>query len=58
MDLLNKLQNLPLRTRKIILWSLVSVLALFLFGWWVKNVKEKMSDIQKQEVIEIMKIKK
>ena len=58
MDILTKLQNLPIKTKKIILWIIVGVLALFLFGWWVKNVKEKMSDIQKQEVMEIMKIKK
>lgn len=50
MEFLEKLRGLPQSQRKIILWSVVVVLALILFILWTKNVKKKLESFQGKEV--------
>jgi len=37
---INKLQQLPEKKRKIILWGILLVVALALLAWWVNNIRE------------------
>ena len=46
MDLLRKIQNQPLRVRKIILWSVVICLALIFLFLWVNSFQGRMKKIQ------------
>ncbi|MFC1663713.1 hypothetical protein ACFL0A_01130 [Patescibacteria group bacterium] len=56
MNLLEKIQNLPELPKKIILWSIVFVIALVLFFWWIRNFQQKLKGFQKEEFIEELKI--
>jgi len=38
MKFLEKIRSLPEKTRKIILWAIVIVLALIMFSWWIKQL--------------------
>ncbi len=48
MDFLEKLRSLPEFQKKLILWSLVIVLALVFFILWVRNVRGKLEAFQFQ----------
>jgi hypothetical protein len=37
---INKLQALPEKKRKIILWGILVVIALVLLAWWINNIRE------------------
>lgn len=39
MNFLERLQNLPVQKKKIILWASISILAIFLFNWYLKTAK-------------------
>lgn len=52
MKLLKKLQELPQRIRKVILWSVVVVLAFCLLIWWFNNFQKNMVNFQGGEFIE------
>lgn len=56
MGFLEKLRNLPVLQRKIILWSVVAMLALVLFILWVKNVRDKLGGFDNQEVREQIRL--
>ncbi|MCX6760826.1 MAG: hypothetical protein NTZ84_01865 [Candidatus Nealsonbacteria bacterium] len=47
-NFLKKIQDLPEERKKIILWSIVAVLALILLSWWYKNFKAKIDALQLQ----------
>jgi len=47
-NFLKKIQDLPQERKKIILWSIVAVLAVILFSWWYKNFKAKLDALQSQ----------
>ena len=49
---LRKLQNLPEKTKKLILWTAVIIIGLFLFIWWIKNLEEKIKIFQKEGFLE------
>ena len=49
---LEKIQKLPERTKKIILWTTVIIIGLFLFTWWVKNLEERIKTFQKETLLE------
>ena len=49
---LHKLQNLPEKTKKIILWTAVIIIGLFLFIWWAKNLEEKIKTFQEEGILE------
>jgi hypothetical protein len=59
-NFLKRIQDLPQDRKKIILWSIVAILALFLFSWWFKNFKAKVESLSPQtsnpEVTSIAKI--
>lgn len=46
MSILEKLQSLPEKTRKIILWAAVAILAAGLLLWWLGNLKEGIAKLQ------------
>lgn len=52
MRFLKKLQNLPEKTRKVILWSTVVVLALILLVWWVNSIKNRVAEFRSDEFME------
>ena len=52
MELLKKLQSLPEKTRKIILWSVVIILGICLLIWWFNNFKDNFAGFQGEEFIE------
>ena len=46
MKFLEKIRNLPEKTRKIILWAIVIVLALIMLSWWASSIPEKFKNIK------------
>jgi type II secretory pathway component PulM len=50
MSFLKKIQNLPERKRKIILWSVVIIIGLILFVFWIKNVQQKLKIFEKEKI--------
>jgi hypothetical protein len=44
MNFLEKIQGLPERKRKIILWTVMVVLAASLLAWYIKTIKQKLND--------------
>lgn len=52
MRFLEKLRRLPEFQRKLILWTIVIVLALVLFILWVRNVREKLRNFPREELRE------
>ena len=47
-NFLKRIQDLPEERKKIILWSIVAVLALILLSWWYKNFKAKLDALKPQ----------
>jgi len=39
---IRKLQQLPEKKRKIILWGILIVIALALLAWWVNGIRETL----------------
>jgi hypothetical protein len=58
MNFLDKIRSLPEWQRKIILWVLVGLLALILFGFWIKNVKRKVENFPSKKIIEKFQLPK
>lgn len=52
MRFFKKLQSLPEKTRKVILWSTVIVLALILLVWWVNSIKNRIAEFRSDEFME------
>ncbi len=52
MKFLEKIQQLPEKKRKIILWSIVIVLAVSLLFWWFNSFQKRIKGFQKEEFIE------
>ncbi|MDO8436251.1 MAG: hypothetical protein Q7S82_02600 [bacterium] len=46
MSFLEKLQNLPVVKKKIILWTIVVVVAIFLLIIWAGNFQKKIKNFQ------------
>jgi len=40
-----KIQELPAKQRKVILWAVVTALGIMLFFWWGGNVKETLESV-------------
>ena len=40
-----KIQELPVKQRKVILWAVVAGLGIMLFFWWGKNVAETLQNV-------------
>lgn len=58
MKFLQKIQGLPERTRKIILWSLVAVLAAGLLVWWVRKSRQRLAEFPGDQFIERLNLPK
>lgn len=52
MSILGKIQNLPEGKRKIILWSVVVVLGLFLFIFFIKNTQKNFKNLKLENIKE------
>ncbi len=50
MKFLEKLQNLPERKRKIILWSAVVVISLCFLIFYIKNIQQKLGNFQLEKI--------
>ncbi len=51
MRFLEKLQNLSLKTRKIILWSILAIIGLAFLFFWVDSIQRKIKSFRKEEFI-------
>jgi len=51
MEFLKKVQNLPLKQRKIILWIIVVILGLALCVLWLKITKERIKSFGKGDIM-------
>ena len=49
-DFLKKIQNLPEKKKKIILFSIVGILALVLLVWWAKNIQNKIKNLNPEDI--------
>ncbi len=56
MRFLEKLQNLSERKRKIILWSIVIIIGISLFTFYIKNVQQRLKSLRGEEIKEQLKI--
>jgi len=45
-EFLKKIQSLPEERKKIILWSIVAIIALILFVWWLNNFQTRLQSLQ------------
>jgi len=52
MNFLEKLRNLPLNIRKIILWSVVGILSVSLLTWWIISIPKRVESFQKEQFLE------
>ncbi len=52
MRFLEKIQRLPEKKRKVILWSIVTVLAVSLLFWSLNSFQNRVKGFQKEEFIE------
>lgn len=55
-DFVKKIQSLPEEKRKIILWTIIAVLGICLFIFYVKNISQRIKSFQKEKIIEELKI--
>lgn len=53
---LKRVRNLPLKTRKIILWTIVLISGSILFFFWVKNVRKTVEDFQSEQFFEEIRL--
>lgn len=56
MSFLAKVQQLPEKKRKIILWSAVIILAIALLFWWAKNLQQRVGSFQGEKFIEELEL--
>ena len=49
MEAIDKIRNLPLSTRKIILWTLVVVLSFLMIFFWIRNFQNKLDRFEKEK---------
>jgi len=56
MKFLEKLRNLPERQRKIILWSVVIIIGILLFIFYIKSLKLRSESKSYEEIREQLKI--
>ncbi len=51
-EFIKKLQELPIKQRKIILWVIIAILGLTLCLLWLKITKERLKGFGKEEIME------
>jgi type II secretory pathway component PulM len=55
-DFIKKIQDLPEKKRKILLWTIIAVLGITLFIFYVKNISQRIKSFQGRNIIEELKI--
>ena len=50
MNLLEKIKNLPVYVRKIILWAIIVLIGVLLLFWWIKNFQQNLRSLKKEEL--------
>ena len=55
-DFIKKIQNLPEKKRKIILWTIIAVLGISLFIFYARNINQRIKNFQGEKIIEELKI--
>lgn len=55
-EFLKNLPNQPLRTRKIILWSIVIIISIGFFFLWLHGVKVKTGSFQKENFLKSINV--
>lgn len=58
MKILNKLQALPEKEKKIILWSIVIIMVVILFIFYIQNIKKKLEGIRGEDIEQELQIPK
>ncbi len=58
MNLLNKIQNLPIQQRKIIFWSVMIMLSVSLSWFYIKNIQKRIKTINQKSIKEELQIPK
>ena len=58
MKFLEKIRNLPERTRKVILWVAVIVLASIMLFFWISNIPKSLNNFQAGQFIEGLNLPK
>lgn len=58
MKILDKVQGLPDKRKKIIVWVVLIITAVFLFKLYVQNMQEKMKNIEGEKIKQELQIPK
>ena len=56
MNILEKIQNLPERTRKIILWLVIIIIGIILLFFFLNNFQERLKNLETEKTKEELKI--
>ena len=56
MNFLEKIQNLPLATRKIILWFLIIIIGILILWFWMKIFSKSLNNLQNSNLMEELKL--
>lgn len=56
MEIINKLQTLPDKKKKIIFWIIMVFVAIFLLFFYIQNIQKKMGSIEGKDIEEELKI--
>jgi len=51
MNFWQKVQNLPITTKKTILWLVVIIIGISLMGWFAKNASQKLKGLEEEEFL-------
>jgi len=57
-DFLKKIQDKPLHTRKLILWTIVIIVALILTTIWINSSYKQIQELKSQNIIQELNIPK
>ena len=58
MSFLEKIRELPEKTRKIILWVVLIILALIMLSWWIGRIPERLDNFRAGQFIEQLALPK
>ena len=56
MNILNKLQSLSERKRRIIFWAVMIVVTIFLLGFYIQNMKKRIESSERKGLEEELKL--
>ena len=56
MKFIERIQDLPEKKRKTIFWSIIVVVGISVFVWWVKNLEMRIKSFKSEELKEELKL--